>query len=92
MRVATSAEGVIKSAVSMFLRSPNAQARNNIRQAISVLKNRNGQHERTMRESKLSNKGVEIGPPHTNFRGILTGVPEFTGQQQTLVSTEGKDG
>lgn len=62
------------------------------RQAISVIKKRTGQHERTIREFKLSNKGVEIGPALTKFRGILTGVPEFTGQQETLIIDESKDG
>ncbi len=68
------------------------EAGGEIRQAISVIKKRTGQHERTIREFKLSNKGVEIGPPLTKFRGILTGVPEFTGQQETLIIEESKDG
>ncbi|WP_404308449.1 ATPase domain-containing protein [Neorhodopirellula lusitana] len=67
------------------------EAGGSIRQAISVIKKRTGRHERTIREFKLSSKGVEIGPPLTQFRGILTGVPEFTGTQETLISKQGKN-
>ncbi len=61
------------------------EAEGEIRQAISVVKKRTGRHERTIREFKLSSDGVEIGPPLTKFRGILTGVPEFTGENNTLI-------
>ena len=67
------------------------EAMGEIRQAISVVKKRTGHHERTIREFKLSSNGVEIGPPLTNFRGILTGVPVFTGQQETLITKQGKE-
>lgn len=46
-----------------------------VRQAISVLKKRGGAHERTIRDFSLSAKGVHVGEPLRNFRGILTGVP-----------------
>ena len=47
-----------------------------IRQAISVLKQRVGEHERTLRDFSLSNSGIVVGEPLRNFRGILTGVPD----------------
>ncbi len=46
-----------------------------VRQAVSLLKKRGGAHERTIREFKMSDAGIEIGPPLRQFRGILTGVP-----------------
>ena len=46
-----------------------------VRQAISVLKKRGGAHERTIRDFSLGPKGVHVGEPLRNFRGILTGVP-----------------
>jgi circadian clock protein KaiC len=46
-----------------------------VRQAISVVKKRGGQHERTIREFKLTEKGIFIGEPLRKFRGVLTGVP-----------------
>ncbi len=67
------------------------EANGEIRQAISVLKKRTGRHERTIREFKLSNRGIEIGPPLSEFRGILSGVPEFTGEHENLIEREGEN-
>jgi circadian clock protein KaiC len=46
-----------------------------VRQAISVVKKRGGQHERTLREFRLDADGVAVGPTLRAFRGVLTGVP-----------------
>jgi circadian clock protein KaiC len=46
-----------------------------IRQAISVAKKRSGGHERTIREFGVSAKGLWVGEPLLQFRGVLTGVP-----------------
>lgn len=51
------------------------EAAGEVRQAISVLKNRGGKHERSIREFRMSNGHIEIGQPLREFRGILTGVP-----------------
>ncbi len=59
-----------------------------IRQAISVVKKRTGRHERTIREFKLSDCSVEIGPPLTRFRGVLTGVPDFIGDNESLITKD----
>ena len=48
-----------------------------IHQAISILKKRIGQHERTLRELSFSSAGIHVGEPLVNFQGVLTGVPEF---------------
>jgi circadian clock protein KaiC len=48
-----------------------------LRQAISVVKKRGGAHERTIRELKLQDGRIVVGPPLRNFRGVLTGVPMF---------------
>jgi circadian clock protein KaiC len=52
------------------------EAAGEIRQAISVVKKRGGAHERSIREFRLSDGRIEVGPPLRNFRGVLTGVPE----------------
>jgi circadian clock protein KaiC len=49
--------------------------RGTIRQAISVIKKRGGQHERTIREFNLRHGRIEIGEPLHGFRGVLSGIP-----------------
>lgn len=46
-----------------------------VRKAISVVKKRSGAHEGTIRELFFDGKGVHLGEPLRNFRGILTGTP-----------------
>jgi circadian clock protein KaiC len=46
-----------------------------VRQAISVLKKRGGNHERTIREVSFSDGHMKVGEVLRHFRGILTGVP-----------------
>ena len=50
-----------------------------VRRAISVVKKRTGFHEDTIRELRLSGKGIKVGAPLTAFQGVLTGVPVYTG-------------
>ena len=47
----------------------------NVRQAISVLKKRSGPHEKFIRDYDLGPDGIHVGPPLTQFRGLLTGTP-----------------
>ncbi|HSN21997.1 MAG TPA: ATPase domain-containing protein [Usitatibacter sp.] len=49
--------------------------RGEVRQAISVMKKRGGEHERTIREFSLGPGGIRVGEPLRDFRGVLTGVP-----------------
>jgi circadian clock protein KaiC len=60
------------------------EARGEIRQAISVVKKRGGAHERTIREFRLD-RGIHIGEPLREFRGVLTGVPIFEGEPGSLM-------
>lgn len=48
-----------------------------INQAISVFKRRNGRHERTIRELRITPEGIAVGEPLRRFRGIMTGVPQY---------------
>ncbi|WP_184222867.1 ATPase domain-containing protein [Granulicella aggregans] len=52
------------------------EAEGEIRQVISVLKQRIGRHERTLREFKFGEGGLEVGGPLKEFRGVLTGIPD----------------
>ncbi|HXG72499.1 MAG TPA: ATPase domain-containing protein [Gemmatimonadaceae bacterium] len=58
-----------------------------VRQAISVVKKRSGNHERTIRECKVGEGGLRIGEPLTEFQGVLTGVPRYMGPGQPLIAT-----
>ncbi len=55
------------------------EAEGEIRQVISVIKQRVGRHERTLREFHLKDSGISVGEPLTKFRGILTGTPDAMG-------------
>ena len=56
-----------------------------VRQAISVVKKRSGNHERTIREFRVGRGGLRVGEPLTEFQGVLTGVPEYTGEIRPLM-------
>ena len=55
-----------------------------IRQAIGVFKKRTGPHERALRELSITTSGVRVGAPLSDFRGIMTGVPEYLGKTPGL--------
>lgn len=56
-----------------------------IRKALSVIKKRTGLHENTIREYVISSKGLEVGPALSEFEGILTGVPRFHGDKNSIM-------
>jgi circadian clock protein KaiC len=60
------------------------EAKGEILQALSVFKKRTGAHERTLRQLKISAKGVAVGEPLREFRGVMTGVPVLEGQVELL--------
>ncbi len=60
-----------------------------MKKAISVVKKRSGQHERTIRELIFSNGHIEIGLPLSDFEGVLTGVPKYRGTAEELVTARG---
>jgi circadian clock protein KaiC len=47
-----------------------------VRQAISVVKMRGGEHERSIRDFALKGGRMLVGPPLRDFHGIMTGVPD----------------
>lgn len=65
------------------------EAEGRIRKAISVIKNRGGMHEDTIRELRIERSGLLIGEPLTGFKGVLTGTPEYTGSQLPLMEQRG---
>jgi circadian clock protein KaiC len=61
------------------------EAAGSVHQAISILKKRAGEHERTIREYQIGNGGIRVGEPLKDFQGVLTGVPIFKGSEERLM-------
>ncbi len=55
------------------------EAAGEVRQALSVIKKRSGEHERTVRELMMKNGAIEVGGVLTEFEGVLTGAPTYRG-------------
>lgn len=67
----------------MLLRFFESEGR--IRKAISIIKNRGGSHEDTIRELRIDSQGLRIGNVLNQFQGVLTGVPEYKGSSDQLL-------
>jgi circadian clock protein KaiC len=65
------------------------EAEGRVRRAVSVVKKRSSAHEDTIQEFRLTSEGIKVGPPLTEFQGILTGVPNYRGGVSPLLPTEG---
>ncbi len=65
------------------------EASGRIRKAISIVKNRSGKHEDTIREMRIDDRGVRVGEPLSHFKGVLTGTPEYTGVERPLMEDRG---
>jgi circadian clock protein KaiC len=61
------------------------EAGGRIRKAISVIKNRGGGHEDTVRELRVDVQGLRVGAPLVDFRGVMTGTPEYVGAASPLM-------
>lgn len=67
------------------------EASGRVRRVISVVKKRSGMHENTIREFQLSSQGLKVGPPLTEFSGILTGTPTYVGHAEPLMPETSTD-
>jgi circadian clock protein KaiC len=61
------------------------EVQGSVRQAISVVKKRSGDHERTIRECQVGKGGLIVGEPLREFHGVLTGVPNYVGSEEPLM-------
>ncbi|HTJ29514.1 MAG TPA: ATPase domain-containing protein [Acidobacteriaceae bacterium] len=68
------------------------EAAGSMKKAISVIKKRSGSHEQTIRQFALvAGKGIRIGDPLIEFQGVLSGTPQFRGNQdQIMQRNDGK--
>lgn len=63
------------------------EAAGEVRQALSVIKKRSGEHERTIRELVMKNGKITVGSVLTEFEGMLTGAPTYRGGLESLQSS-----
>lgn len=68
------------------------EASGEVRKAISVVKKRTGVHELSIREFRLFPEGMQVGPQLMEFRGVLTGVPEYGGSADPLLGDRTETG
>ena len=56
-----------------------------VRRAVSIIKKRTGRHEETIREFRITERGLSLGDPLAEFQGILRGITTFVGGNNPLV-------
>jgi len=60
------------------------EAEGAVRTAISVVKSRTSEHEKTIREIRLSSAGIEVGEALTDFQGVMSDLPSYEGKVAML--------
>ena len=60
------------------------EANGSLLKAVSVLKSRISDHERTIREFTLGPSGLVVGPALEGFDGLMTGVAAYRGRTPLL--------
>jgi circadian clock protein KaiC len=68
------------------------EAGGDVRRAISMLKKRTGGHDTKIPEYRIDNGGVRVGNVLSDFHGVLTGVPVFTGTASQLLEDRNEAG
>ena len=66
------------------------EAKGEVRQAISMIKKRSGHHERSIRELRL-HRGIIVGNPLLDFKGVLSGVPDVLVQKRRKIDVRDND-
>jgi circadian clock protein KaiC len=61
------------------------EAGGSVRRALSIVKKRTGTHESTIRELQIGPHHLRVGAALSEFEGVLTGVPRYTGTRGPLL-------
>ncbi len=64
------------------------EALGHVKKAISVIKKRTGHHENTLRELKIGQGGIIVGPVLEKFSGVFTGVPTYLGSNGDFIGND----
>lgn len=73
--------GAVQSAVDLTYLADTVvllryfEAFGEVKQALSIIKKRSGNHERTIREIRMDKSGIHLSEPLKDFHGVLTGIP-----------------
>ncbi|WP_284946104.1 ATPase domain-containing protein [Acidisoma cladoniae] len=67
------------------------EAGGRVRKALSVIKNRGGAHEDSIREFRIDQAGLRVGETLVEFQGVLTGTPTYLGESAPLLEERGVD-
>ncbi len=67
------------------------EAAGEVRQALSVIKKRSGEHERTIRELVMKSGTIVVGKILTEFEGVLTGAPTYRGTMESLQGSKSSE-
>lgn len=65
------------------------EAMGQVRRAVSMVKKRSGNHERTIREYCMGSEGIVVGKSLAEFQGVMTGVPTYRGEQGAMLHGSG---
>lgn len=65
------------------------EARGKLLKAISMVKSRTTAHDLTIREFRLSGKGLEVGEELSDFEGVMSGVTVYRGRVPLLEDGDG---
>jgi circadian clock protein KaiC len=60
------------------------EAEGSVLTAVSAVKSRTNMHERSIRQFRLSDKGLEVGDVLSDFKGVLSGLPSYAGHTPLL--------
>ena len=65
------------------------EAGGEVRSAVTAVKSRTSQNERTIREFRLSEGlGLQVGEPLDSFEGVLSGLPRYAGSTRMLAESD----
>jgi len=70
----------------IFIR--HVEYKGEMRKVIGTLKKRTGDFERSLRELEITESGLRVGDPLPHLRGILTGTPDWNGNDRTDTTPE----
>jgi circadian clock protein KaiC len=56
--------------------------------AVAALKSRATEHERSIREFRLSSRGLAVGDALLDFEGVMSGLPNYRGSTPMLYPIE----